>query len=88
MTPPIGSVTLDWLTHASQVYPRVLKNELRTGGRIILRTVKSEYRLRVLAGGLDEASGGWFDGKLDTQRAVATLRIPPTGGTCKTEIVK
>jgi hypothetical protein len=55
--------TLERITRSSHVLPQIRKEELSPGDWVILRTVKSEYRLRVLANGLVEAAGGWFDKK-------------------------
>lgn len=37
------------------------RQTIHPGDLVILLTVRSEYRLRALEGGLFEASGGWFD---------------------------
>ncbi|MEW6060656.1 MAG: hypothetical protein AB1600_01820 [Bacteroidota bacterium] len=57
------AASLNKITQAAHQFPEVRKNELRHGDCAIIRTVKSTYTLRVLAGGLYEASGGWFDKK-------------------------
>lgn len=57
------SPTLNTLAQFSHLHPQVRKADLRTGDLVIIRTVKSEYRLRMLSNGLFETSGGWFDKK-------------------------
>ena len=57
------AASLNKIIQAAHQFPEVRKNELRRGDCVIIRTVKSTYTLRVLAGGLYEASGGWFDKK-------------------------
>lgn len=56
-------VTLDSLTQSSHLFPQVRKDELAEGDCVIIRTVRSEYVLRVLGDGLYEVRGGWFDEK-------------------------
>ncbi len=58
----LGS-TLACLVLDTHRHPRVRKDEVRPGDQIIIRTVKSEYRLRMVREGLYQVSGGWFDKK-------------------------
>lgn len=51
---------------------QVGKADVRPGDWIFVKTVNSMYRIRVLRGGLYEASGGWFDRK---GRSPMTIRI-------------
>jgi hypothetical protein len=55
--------TLTGIAQTSHLFPQVRKDEVSRGDWVIIRTVKSEYRLRALGNGLFEASGGWFDKK-------------------------
>ncbi len=53
--------TLSGLVRSSDPTLQVKKDDLSPGDWVIIRTVRSEYRLRVLDGGLCEVRGGWFD---------------------------
>ena len=55
--------TLAGIAQTSHLFPQVRKDEVSPGDWLIIRTVKSEYRLRALGEGLFEARGGWFDKK-------------------------
>lgn len=55
-TPP-----LDDLTRASQTFIKVMREDLRTGDWILVRTVSSKYRMQMLRNGKVRVSGGWFD---------------------------
>jgi hypothetical protein len=57
------AVTLDGITQNAHRFPQVRKDELSQGDWVIIRTVRSEYRLWVLGGDLYEVRGGWFDEK-------------------------
>ncbi len=53
--------TLDSMTRNSHLYPQVGKDEVSPGDWVIIRTLRSEYVLRVLDDGLYEVHGGWFE---------------------------
>jgi hypothetical protein len=55
--------TLERITRSSHLLPQVRKEELSPGDWVIVRTLKSEYRLKILGNGLVHAGGGWFDRK-------------------------
>jgi hypothetical protein len=54
-------VSLEVMTRTAHLFPQLRKDSLRPGDWVIIRTMKSEYRLKVLGGALYEARGGWFD---------------------------
>ena len=62
--------TLDRITQCAHLYPQVRKDEISPGDWVIIRTVKSEYRLRALGNDLFEVSGGWFEKKGYTSMVV------------------
>ena len=68
--------TLSGLTRASDLLPHVKKADLSAGDWLVITTVKSVYRLRVLADGRFEASGGWFD-----KKGLSPMRISVSGCT-------
>jgi hypothetical protein len=70
------AATLNLMAEVSQRYPQVRKDEVAPGDWIIIRTVKSEYRLRVLDKDLYEVSGGWFD-----KKGYASVKIGVAGAT-------
>lgn len=51
---------------------QVERGELEAGDWVLVKTVNSVYRIRVLGAELYEASGGWFDRK---GRSPMTIRI-------------
>jgi hypothetical protein len=70
------AVSLNTLTASASLFPQVAKNDLARGDWVVLRTIRSIYTLRVLDGGLYEASGGWFD-----KKGLSPLRIRVSGAT-------
>ena len=69
-------VTLDRITLHSDRTPKVRKDELSPGDWVIIRTVRSDYRLKVLEGGTYEVRGGWFD-----RRGCAPMTLGIAGAT-------
>ena len=56
-------LTLASIIHSADHLREVRKSSVGFGDWIIVKTVKSLYRIRSLGGGLYEVSGGWFDKK-------------------------
>ncbi len=55
--------TLNRITRSSRLYRKVMREDLRAGDWIIIRTASSEYRMRMLKNGMVHTTGGWFDKK-------------------------
>ncbi len=55
------AVALDGLTEAADLVDGVKRRDLDPGDRIIISTKNSVYSLTVLAGGLFDVRGGWFE---------------------------
>ncbi len=58
---PMKAVALDGLTEAADLVDGVKRRDLDPGDRIIISTKNSVYSLTVLAGGLFDVRGGWFE---------------------------
>ncbi len=56
-------LTLAGIIRSADHLQEVRKSSLSVGDLVFVRTVKSLYRIRVLGGGLNEVSGGWFEKK-------------------------
>jgi len=56
-------LTLASITRSANYLQEVRKSSLASGDWVVVKTVKSLYRIRALGGGLYEVSGGWFDKK-------------------------
>jgi hypothetical protein len=68
--------TLDGLVRGLEHHSLVRKSDLHPGDRILIRTARSEYRLRVVGDGLYSVNGGWFD-----KKDLGTVTIGITGAT-------
>ena len=83
MIPKVLGRTLDGLARDAHQHPRIPKDLLSPGDRIIIRTVKSEYRLRALGSDLyfdPELSGFiggyyWPDGILRDDTVTAWIQL-------------
>jgi len=69
-------LTLTEIVQTCHRPPMVRKDALSPGDWLIIRTVGSEYRLRVLGGGIYEATGGWFD-----KKGFSPMKIGVSGAT-------
>ncbi len=74
--PEMIIATLKGLTNASDVSPQIKKADLSPGDWVVITTVKSVYRLRALADGRFEVSGGWFD-----KKGLSPMRLSVSGCT-------
>ncbi len=53
--------SLSKVTERASELKQVYKKDLSFGDLVIIRTLNSTYKIRVLANGLYAVSGGWFD---------------------------
>lgn len=68
--------TLTHIVRASLRLSSLRKDEVSSGDWVIIRTMQSEYNLKVLADGLYEVRGGWFD-----RKGCAPVRVGISGAT-------
>lgn len=70
------AVSLNRLLDSHSTGPRVSRSDLAPGDWIMIHTLKSTYRLRMLCDGRFEVSGGWFD-----RKGLSPVAMPVTGCT-------
>jgi len=75
------AATLDRMSRASTLHKKVMREDLKPGDWIIVRTHSSEYRLQMLKNGMVHATGGWFDKKGFTP-AIIGVSGATWGGSC------